>query len=175
MHEDKGIKDDVICKLRHPITHNLSQTIIDRQKQRSFKDGDLLIKSKNEIRLDMAIRYLADVNTLAPNPVTPFLSLALNIEKALDSDSYEERREGLIALANDIINLALLAITDIAAKKMSISAEFPLRFHVPPLPENIEFSVKNAISSTKKILNSAAANNFIRKNKLLHRVFSFMV
>jgi len=169
--EGHGDHADRILKKRRPIIGKLNQAILDRQEQRSYRDADLLIKSNNEIRLEMIIRYISEANVLFPNPITPFLSLGLSIDKALTGDTDEERREGLAAVVNDAVNLALLAIADIAVRKMHAHTRYIPLSVTDTTIDDIELAIKDSISSTHKALTSKAATSFLNQNRLLHSEF----
>ncbi len=62
--------------------------------EQSANDADNLIKSDSEVRRDMAIRYFSVINTLMPNPITPFIILGLDMDKMANGDDAVERKEG---------------------------------------------------------------------------------
>lgn len=170
-HDDTNRYFDRICSKRQPINGHLSQEITRRQKDRAFSDGDLLIKSNDEVRLDMAARYFSEINRLLPNPFSTFVSLGLNIEKAFNGDTERERHLALDALTVDIINIVLIALTEVAFGKMKQVTSLPSHNSVNNI--NIESSMKNTIISTRTALESNAASLLLRKSPLLRRDFFY--
>lgn len=90
---------------------SLFRQLAERQRARSYSDLDLAVKSDTEVSQDVWTDYIDAVNFVMPNPVTPFVSLGLHIDKAIEADTDDERRSGLRAALSDAVNLALMAVT----------------------------------------------------------------
>ncbi|NDL64652.1 ADP-ribosyltransferase [Acerihabitans arboris] len=54
-----------------------------------------------------------------PNPVTPFISLGINLEKMSSGDNAAERDQGMSGAINDGVNILLMALTDVLEKLAS--------------------------------------------------------
>lgn len=78
-------------------------------KAKTFSDLDSQIKSDAEVRRDMW-EEMADASNILPNPVSPFLSLAMHIEHAINADTYAEKMQEWSKIKNDIVNLIALVI-----------------------------------------------------------------
>ncbi|WP_413726474.1 dermonecrotic toxin domain-containing protein [Sodalis sp. RH16] len=125
---------------RDEITDDLVRFIVMQQKNRALSDADSLIKSNAEVRRDMAIKYFSIMNMLLPNPVTPFISLGLDIDKMVNGDDEPERKEAARLVLGDGINVALIAMGGLLEGRMSIAynegAEF--RFGGMPVSEQLK-------------------------------------
>ncbi|WP_407973260.1 membrane-targeted effector domain-containing toxin (plasmid) [Burkholderia pyrrocinia] len=91
-----------------PVFHALAE----RQRQRALSDLDTLIQSDAEVRKAIWVRYIDAINVVLPNPFTPFASLGMHIDQALNGDTYEERMAGVRAIVSDSGNLALMAVLE---------------------------------------------------------------
>ncbi|WP_168404255.1 dermonecrotic toxin domain-containing protein [Erwinia amylovora] len=88
-------------------------------KAKTFSDLDSQIKSDAEVRRDMW-EEMADASNILPNPVSPFLSLAMHIEHAINADTYAEKMQEWSKIKNDIVNLIALVILDKTIKLSDI-------------------------------------------------------
>ncbi len=102
---------------------DLNTHLLARQAQRTYDDADNGIKSNAEIGRDMAIRYFSVVNMLLPNPITPFVSLGLDIDKMINGDNELERKQGASFVLNDGLNIALMALSEAIAVKLSLKIQ----------------------------------------------------
>ncbi|TKI06863.1 dermonecrotic toxin domain-containing protein [Martelella alba] len=110
---------------------DLLSSIRARQKERALSDADILITSNAEVNRDRMIRYISVMNMLFPNPITAFVSLGLNIEKMVDGDNPDERREAMIATVDDLANIALQSLGAVLERWLALSADVP----APAMPE----------------------------------------
>ncbi len=86
------------------------RAMAERQKARSFSDLDIAVKSDSEVDRDRAILYSDAFNTILPNPVTPFVSLGLHMDAAINGDTPEERVAGMAGALADTGNVAFMAV-----------------------------------------------------------------
>ncbi len=112
---------DKIWRSKIPVLGNLPEALLIRQEERSYFDADVLIKSDAEIGRDMAARYLSAIDNILPNPVTPLISLGVDIDQMLTGDNAAERRQGAMNVINDGINIAIMALTDVLSNKVSLA------------------------------------------------------
>ncbi len=131
---------DRIWWKRDEITDDLVRYIVMQQKNRALSDADSLIKSNAEVRRDMAMKYFSIMNMLLPNPVTPFVSLGLDIDKMVNGDDEAERKQAARFVLGDGINVALTALGGLLEGRMSIvyneGADF--RFSGIPVSEQLK-------------------------------------
>lgn len=156
-----------ICKKNHPITGKISQAILQKQKQRDFEDSKRLIKSDSDVRLQMAVEYISVINFLLPNPVTPFISLALDLDLAMYSDTQEERKEALGRMAGDLITLSFMALTEVGIKKLGYATGRPTGIHAAAQPEDIETMMLQSMDRAKQFLNTPYAGMYLRQSGVL--------
>jgi len=86
--------------------------LAERQQQRALSDLDTLIQSNAEVRKVIWARYFDAINVVLPNPLTPFVSIGLHLDQALNGDTYEARLAGVRSILSDSANLALMAVLD---------------------------------------------------------------
>ncbi|WP_175924610.1 membrane-targeted effector domain-containing toxin [Burkholderia latens] len=89
---------------------DIFRAMAERQKTRTFSDLDIAVKSDSEVDRDRAILYLDAFNTILPNPVTPFVSLGLHMDAAINGDTPEERVAGMAGALADTGNIAFMAV-----------------------------------------------------------------
>ncbi|WP_175924680.1 membrane-targeted effector domain-containing toxin [Burkholderia latens] len=89
---------------------DIFRAMAERQKVRAFSDLDLAVKSDSEVDRDRAILYSDAFNTILPNPVTPFVSLGLHMDAAINGDTPEERVAGMAGALADTGNIAFMAV-----------------------------------------------------------------
>jgi hypothetical protein len=166
----KGIDDlEYICKKNNFISGKVNHAILDKQKQRDLDDIKRLIKSDNDVRIDMAVRYFSVINNLIPNPVTPFISMGLDIEQALNSDTWAERKEAKNRLANDIISIALMALTEVGMRKLGSASNSLTRVASASRSEDIETMLRQSIADAKYVLNTSCASNYLERLNLIEK------
>ncbi len=154
---------DVIYKADNIITGNLSPQLIARQKLRAYQDADRLIKSNNEVREDMAARYFSVINMLLPNPITPIISFALDLDRAINADTKSEQKMAITEMANDVINIALMALTEVGAKKMSLITDMRPQLDVTLEAGDISESVRQSMVISRKIFGSTMADAYLQQ------------
>ncbi|WP_168385150.1 dermonecrotic toxin domain-containing protein [Erwinia amylovora] len=88
-------------------------------KAKTFSDLDSQIKSDAEVRRDMW-EEMADASNILPNPVSPFLSLAMHIEHAINADTYAEKMQEWSKVLNDVVNLIALVALEKVIKSPDI-------------------------------------------------------
>ncbi len=143
---------DNIWRKRIEIKDDLIRFIVMQQKNRALSDADSLIKSNAEVRRDMAIKYFSIMNMFLPNPVTPFVSLGLDIDKMVNGDDEPERKEAQNLVLDDCVNVALIALGGLLEGRFSIvyneGAEF--RLENIPVSEQVKKEMVN-IRSTGRL------------------------
>ncbi|WP_175924290.1 dermonecrotic toxin domain-containing protein [Burkholderia latens] len=102
---------DRVCENTESLPREtIFQRIADRQKLRALSDLDILITSDAEVTKHIWMDYIDAVNVVLPNPITPFVSLGLHIDQAINGDTSEERETGVLASISDSANIALMAV-----------------------------------------------------------------
>lgn len=100
-------------RAQHPLpSADLFHELALRQKARSISDLDTSIQSDREVTKAIWTDRLDAVTAVLPNPVTPFVSLGLHIDQAVNADTHDARLAGLRATLSDVGNLALMAVLD---------------------------------------------------------------
>lgn len=124
-------KENIINKIwtaRQAIEGELIDHLIIEQKDRAYSDADSLIKSNSEVRLDMIMRYLSIANMLLPNPITPLISLGMDIERLIDGDNEDERQQGLHAFYADGLNVVIMVVSSVFEAHMGFPIDkIPVR------------------------------------------------
>ncbi|WP_338806839.1 DUF6543 domain-containing protein [Pseudomonas chlororaphis] len=87
----------------------------EKIKYKTLSDLDSLVKSNAEIRRDMW-EEMIDTSNIIPNPISPFLSLAIHIEHAISADTFEEKQDEWNKIKDDAFNLATIVLMDSAMK-----------------------------------------------------------
>ncbi|MDR7342396.1 hypothetical protein J2X14_000784 [Pantoea alhagi] len=87
----------------------------DKIREKTLSDLDSLIKSDDEVKRDMW-EEMIDASNIIPNPVSPFLSLGIHLEHAIDADTYQEKSAEWQKIKYDVINLIAMALMDKAIK-----------------------------------------------------------
>ncbi len=136
---------DKIWKTKYEITQDTINFITRQQKNRALNDADNLIKSDSEVRRDMAIRYFSVINTLMPNPITPFISLGLDMDKMANGDDAVERKEGMGSAVDDGLNIVLMALSGLIERRFSIAfdSEIAQRNEKMPVSKLLQKEMKN--------------------------------
>ncbi|MEA9390299.1 DUF6543 domain-containing protein [Acerihabitans sp. TG2] len=115
-----------IWRNKHEVTGTVLEFLSARQELRAMDDADSLIKSNDEVRVDMAIRYFSVVDMMLPNPVTPFVTLGLGIEKMLNGDTPTDRQAGNQVVIGESINIALMAFSSVIEGRLPTYDEHDL-------------------------------------------------
>lgn len=105
-------------------TDDIITTLASRQRDRVIEDADNLIKSDSEVNRDMWIEGIDELGTFVPNPVTPFISLGLDIEKAKNSDNENEQKLAVSGIGNDAFQIAIIALSSAFGKFASLNFDF---------------------------------------------------
>lgn len=105
------------------IAANFCNDMHERIRQEVMSDLDYLIKSDSEIKRDMWEGFI-DASNIIPNPLSPFLSLGIHLEHAVEADSYEEKIDEWHKIKYDLVNLALMVLMDKAVKFKNDGYEF---------------------------------------------------
>ncbi len=173
--------DDELEKIglsQHEVTDTLIEFLSARQQSRAMEDADCLIKSNAEVRLDMALRYFSVVDMVLPNPITPFVSLGLGIEKMLNADTETDRRTGAKVVIGESINIALMAFCSVIESRLPMYSENDLSSLHQPLAGDSLTSVSTgmrqeylSISNNPKFFNSVQtqASKFFLKTPTADR------
>ncbi|NDL63484.1 dermonecrotic toxin domain-containing protein [Acerihabitans arboris] len=111
---------DKIWTNRDEITGELIGVLTSGQMKRAYSDADSLIKSNTEVSRDMLMRYLSIANMLLPNPVTPLISIGMDIDKWVNGDNETERQQGAQALYGDGVNIVLMALSGVLEGRLAI-------------------------------------------------------
>ncbi|WP_042958675.1 dermonecrotic toxin domain-containing protein [Erwinia tasmaniensis] len=114
---DNGYSDRIaISSVEVPSEHFFS-ALFNSVKAKTFSDLDSQIKSDAEVRRDMW-EEMVDASNIVPNPVSPFLSLAMHIEHAINADTYREKMQEWRKIENDMVNLIALVVLDKMIKSL---------------------------------------------------------
>lgn len=111
---------DKIWTNGNEISGELITQLTSNQYNMACSDADSLIKSNTEVRLDMAMRYFSIANMLIPNPVTPLISLGLDINKMVNGDNEADRRRGVLSLYGDSVNVILMILSGVLDGRLNI-------------------------------------------------------
>ncbi|XBS69421.1 DUF6543 domain-containing protein [Acerihabitans sp. KWT182] len=151
---------------RTEITDDLARFIVMQQKNRALSDADNLIKSNAEVRRDMAIKYFSIMNMLLPNPVTPFVSLGLDIDKMVNGDDEFERKEAAHMVLGDGINVALIAMGGLLEGRMSIAYDMGTDYRLGAIP--LSEQLKNEMYNIEYAARQTSRESFAFNNTLLN-------
>ncbi|MCU8586102.1 aminotransferase [Erwinia pyrifoliae] len=112
---DNGYADRIAIQSTQIPAEHFFEVLFNNVKDKTLSDLDSQVKSDAEVRRDMW-EEMADASNIIPNPVSPFLSLAMHIEHAINADTYQEKLQEWRKIENDAVNLITLVVLDKAIK-----------------------------------------------------------
>ena len=121
----KGYKDISVQKTNIPSEAFFNLFAIN-MKDKELSDLDCLVKSDSEVRRDIWEDIIDSVTINIPNPVSPFLSLAMHIEHAFDADSFEEKNSEWKKIGYDFINIISFVLIDKVLGKVTLVENYPI-------------------------------------------------
>ncbi len=139
---------------------NVFESMAFSTRERSFNDGDVIIKSNAEVQRDYALNVLQTILSLSPifDIVLPEVSIPISLgitassvgisfDELINGDTYEERRSAIPGLAT---NAVLLGIS------------FAIPFLISKAAEN-KLIINNLVGSDENILNKNNLADFLEK------------
>ncbi|WP_211288372.1 dermonecrotic toxin domain-containing protein [Xanthomonas theicola] len=113
--QDIGYYDKIAMNPTEVPSEHFFDSLFDNVKSKEFSDLDSLIKSDAEVRRDTCER-LIDASNIIPNPLSPFLSLAMHLEHAIEADTYPEKMQEIQHIKADVANLIAMIALENAMK-----------------------------------------------------------
>lgn len=115
INQDNKYYDKIAMKTMPVTSETFFNFLHNKIRERTLSDLDSLIKSDDEVKRDMW-EEMIDASNIIPNPVSPFLSLGIHLEHAIDADTYQEKLAEWHKIKYDVINLVAMALMDKAIK-----------------------------------------------------------
>lgn len=115
INQDNKYYDKIAMKTTHVPSETFFNYLHNQIREKTLSDLDSLIKSDDEVKRDMW-EEMIDASNIIPNPVSPFLSLGIHLEHAIDADTYQEKLAEWHKIKYDVINLVAMALMDKAIK-----------------------------------------------------------
>ncbi|CAO95854.1 dermonecrotic toxin domain-containing protein [Erwinia tasmaniensis] len=84
-------------------------------KNKALSDLHSQIKSDTSVGRDI-YEEMIEASNIIPNPISPFLSLAIHIEHAIDADTYEEQIQEWSKIKDDAVSFIMMVVLDKAIK-----------------------------------------------------------
>ncbi|VTR53322.1 Uncharacterised protein [Serratia fonticola] len=109
--ENNDYYDKIAIRSTPVSPENFFDYLHNQIKDKALSDLDSLVKSDAEVTRDMW-EDMIDASNVIANPVSPFLSLAIHIEHAIEADTYGEQQNEWSKIKSDLINIASMVVMD---------------------------------------------------------------
>ncbi|WP_369012067.1 hypothetical protein SM114_13100 [Erwinia pyrifoliae] len=111
INKDNSYSDRVAIKAVGVSSDNFFTDFFNSVKNKALSDLWSQIKSDARVERDI-YEEMIEASNFIPNPVSPFLTLAIHIEHALDAVTYDEQMQAWSKIKNDAVSLIIMVVLD---------------------------------------------------------------
>lgn len=115
INDDDSYSDRIAIKPSQVSSNHFFADLFHSKKNKVFSDLNLQIKSDAKVERDI-YEEMFEASNVIPNPVSPFLTLAIHIEHAIDADTYEEQMQEWSKIKDDAVSFIMMIVLDKAIK-----------------------------------------------------------
>lgn len=108
---DNNYADRVAINSAHVRPEHFFADLFKAIKNKSLSDLYSQIKSDSRVDLDI-YEEMIEASNIIPNPISPFLSLAIHIEHAIDADTYDEQMQEWRKIKDDAVSFIMMIVLD---------------------------------------------------------------